>query len=156
MVQSLLLGIVGAGLATIPGGDHALYLAQRYAQAGEIKKATELFRAAGAARPACAVVVKLKTAGAVIPLCAPSSLRRPAWLGGRIGALRARAANASARDAARLLEEARRLDPFDARLVEPLARALRTLGREGDARRMEAEAEALRRGRTVLRAHADR
>src|SRR5437899_2497640 len=101
---SLLL-LAPAAPSAAKSGDHALYLSQRYALAGDIAEALKAAREIGAARPACTVVVKLRARGATIPLCAPTALRRPAAVTARIEALLRNAAGRDARTAARLLDE---------------------------------------------------
>lgn len=132
--------------------EGALYRAQRYAYGGFFAEAVRELAAARGTTPRCPILVKLRTRGGDIPLCAPASVVAPAGLRSRVEGLLARSASAAPARAAALLDEARRLDPFDDRLVAPLVRALRSLGRQADARRVEAEAAALRLGRTVLRA----
>jgi hypothetical protein len=152
MLRALMLGFGGL-LATPPSSaavdaEHAFYLAQRYALVGEIAEATARVKEAGGARPSCRVVVKLQARGVSIPICGRSE--PPAPIASRVDLLLLRAGSAQPAAAVRFLEEARALDPFDTRLVPPLVRALRALGRAADARRVEAQARDLWRGRPVL------
>jgi hypothetical protein len=158
MLRALILAmagvLIGATASATVAPDHALYLAQRYAYAGLLAKAAAAAETARGVAPSCPVLVKLKTARAVIPLCAPDAIRPPASVRAQVSALLGRAAAAPPQLAATLLKEARALDPFDGRLVQPLANALRLLGREMDAKKLEAEAEALENGTMLLSSEA--
>jgi hypothetical protein len=132
--------VAGAGAES---AAHALYLAQRHAYAGQMKLAGELMRQADGARPACPVMVSVAVQGGVVPLCALDALRVPATVAGRIVSLRRRAALAPADQAARLLDEALKLDPFDGRTVGQLATVLRQQGHDA-------------RADTLVAAHAER
>src|SRR5262249_32614914 len=123
------LSVASADPAAGQAEAHALYLAQRYAHAGDLKTAAVHARRSGTVVPTCTVVVVLKVRGARIPLCESSAVTPPEAVARRVNELvqRAAAGGTQAHKAAQLLDEARRLDPFDARITPPLARALRAL-----------------------------
>jgi hypothetical protein len=129
---------------------HALYLAQRFAHAGDLPRALAAFERAEGAVPSCPVVVKLWVRGATIPLCAASRVRLPVRVARHLEGLLERAAAADSVVAVRWYEEAWRLDPFDRRVAAHLVRVLRSLGKKAEARRVEAEAAQLARERPLV------
>jgi hypothetical protein len=156
LLSVLGLFVTPAGASAPSGAQHALYLAQRFAHSGDLPRAVAAAKSAVGAVPSCSVVVKLRARGATIPLCATSAIRLPAAEANRIQWLLRRAAAADSAAAARLFEEAWRLDPFDPRLAPRLVRALRSVGKENEARRVEAEAAQLAHQKPLVWAGSNR
>ncbi len=133
----------------------ARYVAQCYALAGFFAEANATLAGAKGAPAPCIAVVKLRTRSGDLPICAESALQRSPAAAREVASLLARAARSDAAAAAKLLQRAAAIDPFDRDVAVRLSAALRRSGRVKEARAVEARAAELAEGRPVVFAGAE-